>query len=108
MGANSYQRAISTLRLDFLELLGKGYVIDHCVSFFLDELKKERELYYIADCLRVLTENTARFASGTYITNRLYDMLNKDSKSKEPEKSGDEIAVDIISRMGLKLVGGGE
>lgn len=37
---------------------------------------------------------------GKYITKR-YDELIK--QSNEPEKSGDEIAIDIITRAGLKL-----
>lgn len=49
-----------------------------------------------------MTENTARFAGGTVIKARYYDMLNIDQKQKD-ERSGDEIVADIVTRAGLEL-----
>jgi len=34
---------------------------------------------------------------------KFYDIINP-NKKKEPEKSGDEVVVDIVSRGGLELV----
>lgn len=57
---------------------------------------------YVTDALRQITENTARFGGGKYMKVRYYDSVNP---REEPEKSGDEIAADIIQRAGLKMKG---
>lgn len=57
----------------------------------------EEELYkvYITDCLSNLVGANRRF----------YDIVypNSYKKEEEKEKTGDEIAADIISRYGLKF-----
>lgn len=111
MGANEYLNLISTIRLDLLELFGSGYVVEHCVSAFVakkkaEKEKKEREIFneYVADCLKVITENTAKSVNvgneANYISNRLADILHPVYIKR---MSGDEIAVDIIKRAGLKF-----
>ena len=100
---------MQSVRLDLLELFGSGYVIDCCVSAFRQKREHQQELeiqklyvYYMSDCLRVITENTAKSAhsDASYIKNRLKELM-------EPEpielKTGDEIAADIIKRAGLKF-----
>lgn len=57
---------------------------------------------YIADSLQVLTENTAKFAGGTVINARFYDMVTRQLNAEE-KKSGEEIVVDIVTRAGLEL-----
>lgn len=42
-----------------------------CISLF----KKERITFYFADCMRIITENTAKASGGTYVTARLEDIL---------------------------------
>ena len=112
MGASEYLEHIQTLRLDLLELFGSGYVIDHCVSAF--SKKKEQELqyeelktciYYFADCLKLITENTAKSANSeaSYINNSLRDILNP---KPVIQKTGDEIAQEIIQKAGLSVKGG--
>lgn len=114
MGADEYQSLIHTIRLDLLEIFGSGYVIDHCISAFSlkqDQLRREQEekVYrnYIADCLKVITENTAKSAMGEayYITNRLADIIDPNPAAEE-EKTGDEIAEEIMKKAGLSFGGG--
>ena len=58
---------------------------------------------YLTDALRVLTENTAKFAGGSMINIRYFDVI--DTQKKNPEKkTGDEIVVDIVKRAGLEIV----
>lgn len=91
-----------------LELFGSGYVIDYCMSALLQESKKKHDekmlWYYITDCLRLLTENTAKGANteAGYITNRYADII---SPNMRQTRTGDEIASDIIRRAGLQLKG---
>lgn len=72
----------------------------------LPSLLKERidtEVYrmYTAECLRVLTENTAKYAGGNAITAKYTDMVNPKPKDT---RSGEEIAADVIKKCGLKVV----
>ena len=47
-------------------------------------------------------ENTARFARGSMIKQKYYDIIKGKAKHAET-KSGDEIVAEIVSRAGLEL-----
>lgn len=69
---------------------------------------------YLTDGIQAIAQNTATYLLpgvgepikyGMFLTSRWYEMLHPETaKAKEPEKSGDEIAADIIKRAGLKVV----
>lgn len=69
-----------------------------CISLF----KKERCTFYIADCLRMITENTAKSAGGSYITARLEDIFYPQPVE---EKSTDDIIGGIKGKID-KMRGG--
>ena len=50
-GADGYFRAIEEIKLDLLEIMGKGYVIEHCISFFQKENRQKTYQYYVTDLL---------------------------------------------------------
>ena len=56
---------------------------------------------YVTDCLRIISENTAKMCGGSYITAKLADIINP--KPAE-NRSGEEIAVDIIKRAGIEVI----
>lgn len=71
---------------------------------------KERETayrIYITDGIKCIAENTARYVGGQHLTKRYIDIIDP---KPEDERSGDEIAADVITRLGLKFSGakGGE
>lgn len=53
---------------------------------------------YVTDALKVIGENTAKFASGTYLTKRYADVI---SAKKLDTRTGEEIVADIIKKAGL-------
>ena len=56
---------------------------------------------YVTDCLRMMTENTARFAKGSYMQKRYADYL----KSPVPDRrTGEQIAADVIKKAGLVVI----
>ena len=59
-----------------LTLLGRRYVVDHAAAFFRERQKKEVFCVYVTDALKVMTENTARFAGGSTINARYYDIIH--------------------------------
>ena len=56
---------------------------------------------YVADCLRMATENTAKMSQGSYTAARFYDIINP---KPEDNRSGNEIAADIIKRAGIEVI----
>lgn len=53
---------------------------------------------YVADSLRIIGENTARYAGGNYIKARLADIVEP---KKQDNRSCEEITADIVARCGL-------
>lgn len=58
---------------------------------------------YLTESAMILTENTQRFAGGNRMGKHWTDVVDVRPKS---QRSGDEIAADVIARLGLKVIGG--
>ena len=56
---------------------------------------------YIADCLRIISENTAKMGGGSYITAKFADIINP---KPVDNRAGEEIAADIINRAGIEVI----
>ncbi len=56
---------------------------------------------YMAESMRLISESTAKFAGGPYMTAKWADIINlKDEKQREPG----EIAAEVIKNAGLVVV----
>ena len=55
---------------------------------------------YVADCLRIISENTAKMGGGSYITAKFADIINP---KPVDNRSGEEISADIIKRAGIEV-----
>ena len=65
---------------------------------------KQRDLayrIYIGDCLRIISENTAKMGGGSYITAKIADII---SPKPAGNRTGEEIAADIIKRAGIEVI----
>ena len=56
---------------------------------------------YIGDCLRIISENTAKMGGGSYITAKIADIINP---KPVDDRTGEEIAADIIKRAGIEVI----
>ena len=74
---------------------------DFCISLFQKEQEDKAVKIYYAECLRIITENTAKIGGGSYIAVKLADILNP--KHVE-NRTGEEIAADIIKRAGIEVI----
>ena len=79
-----------------MKMFGWGYVKDCCISLFQKEQEEKAERYYIAECLRVITENTAKGFGGNYINVKFHDMLNP---KREETRTAFEVISDIKSKL---------
>ena len=71
-------------------------MIDHCIALFQKKEQEKAVLLYFGECLRIITENTAKTASGTYIQAKLSDILEP---RKEEERTADEIIGNIRGKV---------
>ena len=74
---------------------------DFCISLFQKEQEDKAVKNYYAECLRIITENTAKMGGGSYITAKLADIINP---KPVDNRSGEEIAADIIKRAGIEVI----
>lgn len=90
-------------------MFGWGYVIEHCISLFQKEQEDRAFRTYITECLRYISENTAKTAAAMigdgaevkYISKPFDDILNpKPQDTRTPE--------EIIAKMKekIKKIGG--
>lgn len=77
-------------------MFGKGYVKDICITLFQKEQEEKATKIYFAECLRIMTENTAKICGGSYIQAKLQDIL-------DPKPVDKRTAEDIIKGIRKKL-----
>ena len=56
---------------------------------------------YVTDCLRIISENTAKMSGGSYITAKFADIINP---KPVDNRTGEEIAADIIKWAGIEVI----
>lgn len=49
---------------------------DFCISLFKQEQEEKATKIYYAECLRIISENTAKMGGGSYIQAKLVDILD--------------------------------
>lgn len=72
----------------------------YCAARFVEWARAEAYRIYVTDALRIVGENTARFASGNYIKARYADMIEP---KKQDNRTCEEITADIVARCGLTI-----
>lgn len=75
-------------------------MVDYCISSLQKKRKDELAQMYFAECLRMLTANTAKLVQqGEYIDKKLFDIYED---IETPEKK-EPTAEEIIERMKAKM-----
>ena len=74
---------------------------DFCISLFQKEQEDRAVKIYYAECLRIISENTAKMGGGSYITVKLADIINP---KPVDNRTGEEIAADIIKQAGIEVI----
>lgn len=75
-------------------------MIEHCISAFSERKQTEAYRIYVTDCLMYLNRSVSEQYGGSYKTIRYAEMV---APQKQDNRTGDEIAEDIIRRAGLKI-----
>ena len=74
----------------------------YVVSKYKEQQKEMAYRVYVTECLRVMTENTAKQSGGSYIDEPFADFIGN-NKPKD-ERTADEIIADVTKRAGLEVV----
>ena len=63
-----------------------------------EKVRNDAYRIYVTDALRIVAENTARYAGGNYIKARYADIIEP---KKQDNRTCEEITADIVARCGL-------
>ena len=72
-----------------LEVFGRGYVVEHCISAFKNQEEEQIYKIYVTDTLKAISE-------GKHLTDRYYDYIKP---KKWETRSADEIKVSILNKL---------
>ena len=66
-------------------------------------LYQREEIYriYVGDALRMISESTAKFGGGEYVTKRFVDVIHP---VKKDERTAEEIIADTINGAGIEVI----
>ena len=95
MGESAYLDLCRNIRLDLLDMFGSNYVIEHVAAEYNRRMEERLFREYVSEVLKCTAEGWGARISCSYS-----EMINP-QKKEEPE-NGDEIALDVIRRAGLK------
>ena len=73
----------------------------YAMSRYQSQVRDLAYRIYVTDCLRIISENTAKICGGSYITAKLADIINP---KPVDDRTGEEIAADIINRAGIEVI----
>ena len=69
---------------------------DFCISLFKQEQEEKATRIYCSECLRIISENTAKIGGGSYIQAKLADIL-------DPKPVDTRTADEIIGGIKYKI-----
>lgn len=76
-----------------MEVLGKSYVIDHCIAFFEKKTREQDFREYVGNALYVIAHNTASWG-GSEMSVKYTDMYKK-----QETRSAEEIKNNIKQKL---------
>lgn len=89
---------ISTIRIDLLDVFGAEYISQHVRQEWAREQKSEAWKLYVAETLRCISESTAKFAGGPYMTAKWdYIIHPKPTETRTPEQVVDHVLKRLAS-----------
>lgn len=72
--------------------------MDHCISAFQKEQEEKAFRIYLSDAMMAIADNTARYAGGSKMSSRFYDIINVKKEAKK-EETADEIILRIKEKV---------
>lgn len=80
-----------------VNLMNRGYVMDYCIAFIKREEEEKAYNIYIADALKLISENTAKMVGGSYLQKRYSELF--ETEEKEETRTADDVINNIKSKL---------
>lgn len=81
-----------------MRLFGSDYIVDSCIALYEQEQRHEVWRIYMANGIKILTENTATHKGAKSLAKSYTDLFKPIDK-----RTGDEVAADVIKKCRLKI-----
>jgi len=82
-------------------VFGTDYIAQHVIQAYQQEQKEFAYRVYMSDALKLITENTGKYAGGSHLTKRYADIM---TQKPADTRTGAEIARDVIKAAGLVVI----
>ena len=56
---------------------------------------------FVSDCLRIMTENTAKYSGGSYVKHRYADIMKP---RRVDNRTAEQIVADVVKLAGLEVI----
>lgn len=86
-------------------MYGDEYISQYIISEFRKQSRQETYEYYVTECLKIITENSSKYAGGVYMTRSYSDIVDDKQSNKEKEESAEEIKTRLKNKMKIDFGG---
>ena len=84
--------------------MGRGYVVEHCISTFHQKQREMMYRVYVTDALKDLIEVQVARGGGNIKYRRFYDFIKEKPEKEQAEEQPEETAEDIIARIKNNMI----
>ena len=98
IGEQEYFDCTNGINLSLLEMMGRRYVIDFCISSFKQRQKDLIYKIYVTDALKAIVFNSGHMDKSIELNKRFYELIN-------PQKEDTRTPEEIIAHIKKKLRG---
>lgn len=99
IGGRTYGDYLIEIDLQKVEFFGDEYIMQYMLLRYRNESKEKVYKAYVTDTLKVIAENTARYAGGSTIKKRYIDISEEKNEPQKPQKSAEKVKSDLLEKM---------
>ena len=99
VGGLKYGELCSTVDLEKLDLLGRVFLIEHCIYEYNRQQKRLAYEVYITDRLKAINDSVVSFYGGASATKRYADYIAEMEKKPEPERTAEQVISSISEKL---------
>lgn len=86
-----------------LDLMGPGYILEHCYEAYRQEQRETQYRAYVTEGIRMMSETIANINGGSYLNVRWLDMIDTANAEKADQRDGKEIAMERLEQFGITV-----
>lgn len=100
IGGRTFGDYLIDIDLQKVEFFGDEYIMQYMLLRYRNESKEKVYKAYVTDTLKVIAENTARYAGGSTIKKRYIDISEEEkNEPQKPQKSAEKVKNYLLEKM---------